>query len=142
MAAMPSPDFGAPRAAAAPLRRPPAELGMLLRDARERGLPFSPTFSFAVHTATAGRVDAEAWREVFSQTRDVWRRAYTREPQTAAERAVATLVEDVVLGGDELPERACECCGQPLIGVHRLARYCDRDCRRTAATRRERMQAA
>ena len=137
MSAMPTPSFGAERAANAPLRAP-VELRELLSDARARGLPFSPTFSFAVHTATSGRPDGEMWRDVFSATRDAWRRAYDRQPATGPERAVAVLVADVVLGGEELPDRPCGWCGGNIASRHANTSYCSAGCRKLAATARER----
>lgn len=124
------------------MRSAPAEIGEHLRLARERGLRFwdDAAWPTAVLLATHGRRDGAAWREILSSTSTSWRRAYERVPQTRAEAAAAVLAASALGDIEQVPDRACECCGSDLdaLGLSMRARYCSRGCLDDATHAQER----
>ncbi len=122
------------------MKRPPVELVERLRLARERGETFWDAWPTAVLLATHDRRDGVAWRDVFSETRVTWERAYAGLPATEAESAAAVLAASALGDVQEVHDRPCDVCGADLdaLGRSAEARYCGEDCQRAAAVVRQR----
>jgi hypothetical protein len=93
-------------AAPAKYTQPHVQLGRLMVAARRRGLSFEEWWAEAVRPGRpvvmvtdldppahcvrwpTDRMDQRAWQEAILSAKDGWRRAYNREPPTAAERAL------------------------------------------------------
>lgn len=83
--------------------------------------------------------ERDEWTDALSGTIEAWRAAWEHRDTTRREQALAVLVRP---GGEQLPERACEGCGQEIpADRHRAARFCADPCRRRATYLRERAAA-
>lgn len=132
---------------------------VFLRDGRDGQTPTGRGFESAWGEALARACTgpgAEEWRSILEGQVDVWRRAYERDEQTSAERALAVLLADLdldrvelVAGGDDdelpgEPERVCaHCHGErgSMEGRSPKARFCSERCKRDANYQRERLRA-
>ncbi len=115
---------------------PPEVLGERLAAARRDGVSFDRAWPVALGTAVnAVQWEREEWIDALSGTVEAWRAAWERRDTTRPEQALAVLVRP---GGEQLPERACEGCGQEIPSDrHRAARFCSDPCRRHATYLRE-----
>ncbi len=122
------------------MRSVPADLALYLRRARAEGRPFIDAWIDGLQRTTTGRRDSRVWMEVLSGTHTSWRRAYEQVPQTRAEAAAAVLAASALGDIEQVPDRACECCGSDLdaLGLSMRARYCSRGCLDDATHAQER----
>ncbi len=119
---------------------PPVVLRERLAAARRGGVGFDEAWPVALAAAVnATQWEREEWRDILSCMVETWRAAWERRDATGAERAVLALV---MPGGEPLPERACEQCGEAMpADRHGAARFCSDPCRRRATYLRERAAA-
>jgi predicted nucleic acid-binding Zn ribbon protein len=101
------------------------------------------TDAWLMSAERACRDAPDFWRPWLEQTKDIWRRAYEREPARAWEMEFAAQASDLELD-DGHPR--CALCDEP-IPAYRLrhhAEFCSEECRKQAsrARERERLRAA
>jgi hypothetical protein len=119
---------------------PPEVLRERLAAARQDGVSFDRGWPVALAAAVnAGQWEREEWIDALSGTVEAWRAAWERRDTTRPEQALAVIVRP---GGEQLPERACEGCGQEMPADRNVvARFCSDPCRRRATYLRERAAA-
>jgi hypothetical protein len=119
---------------------PPEVLRDRLAIARRGGVGFGEAWPVALAAAASTvQWEREEWIDALSGTIEAWRAAWERRDATRPEQALVVLVRP---GGEQLPERACENCGEEIpADRHRNARFCSDPCRRHATYLRERTAA-
>jgi hypothetical protein len=119
---------------------PPVVLREQLATARRDGVSFDQAWPVALTAAVnAAQWEHEEWQGILSGMVEAWRAAWERRDATRPEQALAVFVRP---GGEQLPERACEGCGQEIpADRNRNARFCSDPCRRHATYLRERAAA-
>jgi hypothetical protein len=119
---------------------PPVALRERLAAARSGGVGFDEAWPVALAAAVnAAQWEREEWRDILSRMVETWRAAWECRDASSAERALPAIV---MPGGEPLPERACEGCGQEIpADRNRNARFCSDPCRRHTTHLRERAAA-
>jgi|HubBroStandDraft_6_1064221.scaffolds.fasta_scaffold90521_3 hypothetical protein len=119
---------------------PPEVLRERLAAARHDGVGFDRAWPVALAAAVnTVQWEREEWIDALSGTIETWRAAWERSDATRPEQALAVIVRP---GGEQLPERACEGCGEEMLPDRpRTARFCSDPCRRRANYLRERAAA-
>jgi predicted nucleic acid-binding Zn ribbon protein len=103
---------------------------------RSSGRGFDEAWTLSLHRASAGY--AESWQTIFTEQREVWRRAYELADPLAWESAFADEWADRVAVADV--EHPCAHCDEPIPEerlAHR-AEFCSERCRQAAKYVRER----
>jgi hypothetical protein len=129
------------------LERLPASPTIRLRTSlaalRAEGRPFDGAWYAALATACTPYPERSSWLEVFTATRETWRRCYQLEPPTALDEAMTALAADGFTIGAEPPPNTCELDGCERLVVRRDGRasrkiYCSFEHMRQASRERER----
>lgn len=122
---------------------PPTVLRERLATAQREDMDFDDAWPGALAAAVnTAHWEREEWLDILSGMVETWRAAWEHRDASRTERAFLALV---MPGGEPLPERACEHCGEEIPADRGVrggpARFCSDRCRRRATYLRERTAA-